>query len=91
MVAGGNEKAGKALQENAQQKKADLDSCEANVTEKKTAFDVSVEQWKELQEAAATEEASEKDALKAAMRAVEDATLAESTDNTAQINAITME
>lgn len=80
-----------ALQENMQQKKADLDSCEANVAEKKTAYDTSVEQWKALQDAAGTEDTSEKDATKAAARAVEDAALSGSTDNTAQINAITME
>ena len=35
-------------EENVQQKKADLDSCEANVAEKKNAYDTSVEQWKAL-------------------------------------------
>ena len=85
------EQSQEALQENVQQKKADLDSCEANVTEKKTAYDTSVEQWKELQDAAGTEEASEKDAIKTATRAVEDAALSESTDNTVQINTITVE
>lgn len=79
------------LQENVKQKKADLESCEANVAEKKTAYDTSVEQWKALQDAAGTEDTSEKDATKAAARAVEDAALSGSTDNTAQINAITME
>lgn len=79
------------LQEAMQQKKADLEACEANVTEKKAAYDTSVEQWNTLQESAGAESSAEDDTVKAAARAVEDAALSESTDNTAQINAITME
>lgn len=78
-------------EENVRQKKADLELCEANVAEKKTAYDTSMEQWKALRDATGTEEDSEKDAIKTAARAVEDAALSENTDNTVQINSIAME
>ena len=78
------------LQEIVQQKKADLEACEANVTEKKAAYDTSVEQWNTLQETAGAESSAEDDTVKAAARAVENALLAEQADHTAEINAITL-
>ena len=93
-----------ALEKNVQKLQAAYDAAVALAEEKQTAYDTAVEnfnekksasencdtQLKEKQEAAETDAQAQKEALKTAARAIEDANISADTDNSEQINAITI-